>query len=159
MDKPKPIKRSNEIAPLSREHHEGLLLGWKIKKGIANGTSVKTISSYVKWFWENHLLNHFKKEETVLIEFVPADNMHVMQMFEEHKTITNKISEIEKLPNEKLLLELSTMLEAHIRFEERILFNEIEQILNEEQLKKLGEDLSKEEKSKAVWDDEFWLKK
>jgi hemerythrin-like domain-containing protein len=159
MDKPKPIKRSKEIAPLSRDHHEGLLLGWKIKKGIANGTSVKTISSYVKWFWENHLLSHFKKEETVLIEYVPADNTHVKQMFEEHQQIVNKISEIEKQPNEKLLLEFSTLLETHIRFEERVLFNEIEEILNEEQLKNLGEVLNSEEKTKAIWDDEFWLKK
>ncbi|MGI8599790.1 MAG: hemerythrin domain-containing protein [Chitinophagaceae bacterium] len=159
MEKPKPLKRSNEIAPLSREHHEGLLLVWKIRKGITNGTSVKTISSYIKWFWENYLLNHFKKEETVLIEYVPVENKHVKQMFEEHRVIVDKIAEIENQPNEKLLLEFSTLLEAHIRFEERVLFNEIEQILSAEQLEKLGEILNEDEKSKASWDDEFWLKK
>lgn len=156
MDKPKPIKRSNEIAPLSRDHHEGLLLGWKIKKGIANGTTVATISSYVKWFWEHHLIKHFKQEETVLIELVPAENKNVQQMFEEHKVIMHKISEIENGSNEELLLEFSTLLESHIRFEERILFNEIEQMLSAEQLRKLGALLIKEEKSKAKWDDEFW---
>jgi hemerythrin-like domain-containing protein len=159
MDKPKPIKRSNEIAPLSRDHHEGLLLGWKIKKGIANGTTVATIASYVKWFWEHHLIKHFKQEETVLIEYVPAENKQVQQMIAEHMLIADKVSEIEKQPNQQLLLEFATLLESHIRFEERVLFNEIEQILSPEQLKSVGDQLNKEEKSKAVWDDEFWAKK
>ena len=159
MDKPKPIKRSNEIAPLSRDHHEGLLLGWKIKKGIANGTTVAAITDYVKWFWEHHLLKHFKQEETVLIEHVPAQNKHVQQMFDEHRVIADKISELEKQPNQQLLLEFATLLEAHIRFEERVLFNEIEQILTPEQLRFVGEHLNKDEKAKAVWEDEFWVKK
>jgi hemerythrin-like domain-containing protein len=159
MDKPKPIKRSNEIAPLSRDHHEGLLLGWKIKKGIANGTTVATISTYVNWFWEHHLIKHFRQEETILIEYVPAENKHVQQMIEEHKVIANKVSEIQKQPNQQLLLEFSTLLESHIRFEERLLFNEIEKLLTPEQLISVGNQLNKEEKSKAVWDDEFWVKK
>jgi hemerythrin-like domain-containing protein len=73
--------------------------------------------------------------------------------------IANKVSEIQKQPNQQLLLEFSTLLESHIRFEERVLFNEIEKLLTPEQLITVGNQLNKEEKSKAVWDDEFWVKK
>jgi len=32
-----PIKRHNSLQPLSRDHHDGLLLKWKINKGISKG--------------------------------------------------------------------------------------------------------------------------
>ena len=35
--KNKPIKRHKAIQPLSREHHQGLLLCWKIGKGFEKG--------------------------------------------------------------------------------------------------------------------------
>ena len=39
MEEIKPLKRSKELAPLSREHHDGLLFAWKIKQGLANGNA------------------------------------------------------------------------------------------------------------------------
>jgi len=65
MEEIKPIKRSKELAPLSREHHDGLLFAWKIKQGLANKTSIATLCSYTRWFWTNHMKPHFKDEEKV----------------------------------------------------------------------------------------------
>jgi hypothetical protein len=67
MDQPiKPIKRSKELVPLSKEHHGSLLFGWKIKQGLRNGTDPKIIAQFIEWFWQNELQDHFKKEEQVL---------------------------------------------------------------------------------------------
>ena len=40
------IKRSKELAPLSPDHHEGLLFVWKIKQGLANKASFETLRNY-----------------------------------------------------------------------------------------------------------------
>ena len=32
-----PIKRSEYLKPLSRDHHQGLLLCWKIRTGLKKG--------------------------------------------------------------------------------------------------------------------------
>ena len=43
MNQPKPIKRSKELVPLSKEHHEGLLFAWKIKQGLQNGIGIEAM--------------------------------------------------------------------------------------------------------------------
>ena len=43
----KPIKRSEELVSLSRDHHDGLLLSWKIRTGINKGIELKRIADYV----------------------------------------------------------------------------------------------------------------
>src|SRR5678809_381930 len=110
MEEIKPIKRSKELAPLSREHHDGLLFAWKIKQGLANRTPIETLCSYTRWFWTNHIKPHFKDEEKVLVKFLPADNPLVLQMFKEHAQIRDLIISLDKEPNSgslQLLAELS----------------------------------------------------
>jgi hypothetical protein len=87
MEETRPIKRSKELAPLSREHHDGLLFAWKIKQGLANDTPIETIVSYTRWFWSNHIRPHFRDEEKVLVKFLPPDNPLVKQMFKEQTLI------------------------------------------------------------------------
>jgi len=37
MEPKKPIKRDKVLQPLSHDHHQGLLLCWKIRTGIKKG--------------------------------------------------------------------------------------------------------------------------
>ncbi len=39
----KPIKRSVALKPLSREHHHGLLLSWKIREGFNRNVEIERI--------------------------------------------------------------------------------------------------------------------
>ena len=65
-DKPQPLKRHTSIVPLSKDHHHALLLCWKITQGLKKNIDVTRIKTYVDWFWENHVLLHFKIEEKYL---------------------------------------------------------------------------------------------
>jgi hypothetical protein len=47
----KPLKRHAALQPLSREHHHGLLLGWKIRTGLSNGAPLERIKAYADWFF------------------------------------------------------------------------------------------------------------
>lgn len=159
MEEIKPLKRSKELAPLSREHHDGLLFAWKIKRGLENGTSIETLCSYTRWFWSNHIKPHFKEEEKVLVKFLPADNALVKQMFKEHAQIRDLIISLDKEPDKSSLQLLAEFLNNHIRFEERQLFPYAEEVLTPEQLNEIYKELPNEFQCHTEWKDEFWVKK
>ena len=159
MEETKPIKRSKELAPLSREHHDGLLFAWKIKQGLANDTPVETLVEYTRWFWTNHIKPHFKDEEKVLVKFLPADNPLVKQMFKEHAQIRDLVITLDKEANINLLQLLAEFINNHIRFEERQLFVYAEQTLTPEQLNEIFIDLPDELQCNTEWKDEFWARK
>lgn len=155
----KPIKRSKELAPLSREHHDGLLFVWKIRQGLANGTTVEAMCNYTKWFWTNHIKPHFKDEEKVLVKFLPDGNPMVNQMIDEHKQIRDMILTLDKVPDKNSLKQLADFLNNHIRFEERELFAYTEKALSTEQLNSIYQQLASEPFCNTEWKDEFWVRK
>lgn len=159
MEETKPIKRSKELAPLSREHHDGLLFAWKLKQGLANNTPVETLVNYTRWFWSNHIKSHFKDEEKVLVKFLPEDNALVKQMFKEHAQIRDLIISLDREPDKSSLQLLAEFISNHIRFEERKLFVYAEEVLTPEQLNEIFDELPDEIHCETEWKDEFWIRK
>ena len=164
MEETKPIKRSKELAPLSREHHDGLLFVWKIRQGLANNTPIETLVNYTRWFWSNHIKPHFKDEEKVLVKFLPPDNPLVQQMIKEHAQIRDLVISLDKEPDTNSLQLLAEFLNNHIRFEERQLFVYAEQVLTPEQLNEIFNQLPDElhcdtDPIDIGWKDDFWIKK
>ena len=155
----KPIKRSRQLTPLSKDHHEGLLFAWKIKQGLKNGADIKLISEYVQWFWKNHLQEHFMEEEQILAPHLPPDNNLLNQMMDEHKEIEAMIHIDENIPDQALLENLAQPIDDHIRFEERQLFPYAENVIPEKELNLVYEQLSKEPVQCEKWEREFWTKK
>lgn len=153
MEAKKPQKRHIALQPLSREHHQGLLLSWKIRKGLSKKIEFNRIQNYVEWFYENHLIQHFLEEETHVFPILGNDHQLVKRALSEHRRIKRLVEDKDKL--EKSLHALEEELEKHIRFEERTLFNKIQEIANDEQLKKMEEVLT-EDLFCLNWEDEFW---
>jgi hemerythrin-like domain-containing protein len=155
----KPIKRSEQLTPLSREHHEGLLFVWKIRQGLKNGTDIKTIAEYVQWFWQGHLQEHFRQEEGILAKYLPAEDALVHRMVDEHQSIEALLHINENIADEALLEQLTNELDKHIRFEEREFFPYAEKTISEEDLNAIYEQLSKKAGQCGVWQNEFWRSK
>lgn len=119
-----PIKRHETLKPLSRDHHHGLLLCWKIRQGVRKNVDPQRVLTYCTAFHQQHLLPHFALEEEAIFPILGNDHVLVQRALAEHRMLTGlftgtddpliRVSRIEK------------ELEAHIRFEERVLFNEIE---------------------------------
>ncbi len=152
----KPIKRSRQLTFLSKDHHEGLLLVWKIRQGTKNGTGHQVIEDYVKWFWEAHLDEHFRQEEEVLAPAMEGNPL-VERMFREHDEIRALLAE--GLENAERLEKFAVLLNDHIRFEERELFGEAERLIPEEKLDEIESRLVHTDKQCGSWENEFWLKK
>ncbi|HLV42743.1 MAG TPA: hemerythrin domain-containing protein [Brumimicrobium sp.] len=149
----KPLKRDKALIPFSREHHHSLLLGWKIRKGIANGTSVERIKKYTDWFFEHHVQPHFEDEEKYIFPILGEEHELIKKALSEHRRLTRLFTEETDI--EKSLHHIEEELERHIRFEERELFMIIQEKATPEELKKIDElhdELTFEENTADV----FW---
>lgn len=166
MEQPiKPIKRSSELVPLSRDHHDGLLLCWKIRQGLKKKVATERIVAYVLSVYENDLEPHFKQEEELVFELLPSGDKMRIEAFTQHHNISSIYTSLknqqDNTDEEKLLNRFEQELNDHIRFEERELFPHIEKTAEPDKLKEAGkliDDLHQGHEC-LIWDDEFWTMK
>ena len=148
-----PIKRSEYLKPLSREHHHGLLACWKIRTGFKKNIRIDRIKAFTDWFYENHLKEHFELEENCIFPILGMEHDLVKKAITEHKRLRRLFLDTTHIENSLSLIEEE--LEKHIRFEEHILFIEIEKVANEEQLNDILQIHSVV--FEDAWEDKFWL--
>ena len=154
-----PIKRSPQLAPLSREHHEGLLLVWKIQQGLRFNVDPERIRQYILWYWQNHIKPHFYQEEKIIQPYIPMENELVQRMIKEHELIREFILGLDQGTNKTIFTSLADLLNDHIRLEERQLFAFLDQILSKDQLDVIFTELEEHPVCNDDWTDEFWVKK
>jgi hemerythrin-like domain-containing protein len=136
----KPIKRLDALQPLSRDHHHALLLVWKIRKGLKSKTELSRITKYVHWFYDQYLVPHFAFEEMYIYPIL-GDNALIIKALLEHRQLENRVNDTLNFENN--LADFADLLESHIRFEERVLFNAIQNVATTEQLEAIKEALPK----------------
>jgi iron-sulfur cluster repair protein YtfE (RIC family) len=153
-----PLKRHPAIVSFSKDHHFGLLLVWKIRQGLNNTVDPERISNYVTFFFKEDLEKHFKEEEQLLFSKLPVSDVLRKQAEAEHFVIYKLVAAIEKKKDDTALLnQLADELEKHIRFEERELFNYLQNHIVENDLALIEKRFSNSSKSiDEKWDDVFW---
>lgn len=137
------MKRHVAIVQLSRDHQKGLMLAQLLKlnapayQGLPTDTVGKM--SYAKETFEVDLKKHFEDEEKILFPFVKGRDTEcdqlIDELLEEHLFLSKNITQLNE--SENLVNELDLIgrtLEQHIRKEERILFNRIQDLLNDNEL-------------------------
>lgn len=151
-EKKKPIKRHPALQQFSREHHFGLLLCWKIREGFRKEIEPERIKKYTDWFFQTHLKPHFEAEEKYMFTLLSDEDKLKKRAIKEHRRLERLFEENDDVKRSLSLIEEE--LEQHIRFEERNLFGEIQQVATEEELeaiKKMHQELLVDD-----WEDEFW---
>jgi len=148
-----PLKRSNALQPLSREHHHGLLFCWKIRRGLKKSVEIERIKAYADWFFKNNLSKHFNIEEEFIFKLLGNNHDLVQKALTDHRRLVRLFEDTVNV--EKSLNQLEEELEKHIRFEERILFPEIQKIVSEHELE-LAMKIHSEEIVCEDWGNEFW---
>ena len=149
----KPLKRAPELQPLSHDHHQALQLCWKIRTGFSKKIESNRIKKHTDWFFKTHLKPHFELEEKYVFPILGADNKLIKKALAEHRRLERLFKQT--TDQEKSLGLIEEELEAHIRFEERILFVEIQKIATKEELVKINE-IHIEETFVERDDDLFW---
>jgi hemerythrin-like domain-containing protein len=156
------MKRDKNLETLSWEHHDGLVLAFRLEKGIKNNVDTNIISDYLLHNWDHGLGHHFWQEEQSLItplrKFeIGRELLH--QMTVEHDQLKNLISDV--ISNGKdiksNIAQFYQCLNQHIRFEERQLFPLVQEIVSSGALVKIGNFLHEQHKpGKKEWQPEFW---
>lgn len=148
-----PIKRHPSLQPWSRDHHDGLLLCFKIREGIKRGVEIRRIKQYIDWFWQNHLIPHFREEEELLFPLLGQNHPEVQTALEQHTRLKGLFTSPDT--DRETLITIERELEQHIRFEERVLFNTIQTMADPKRLSGFRSD-NRNTASCEVWPDPFW---
>ncbi len=145
-----PIKRSELLKPLSRNHHFGLLLSWKIRQGLQKNVDSARIEKYVNWIWSNQLQAHFELEEKNLFPLLGADNTLSQKAIELHNDLRQLFGANPK--TNEVLDVIQKKLDELIRFEEREVFNEAQTLIEVKNAENLRPPIFHDD-----WNDEFWI--
>jgi hemerythrin-like domain-containing protein len=124
------MKRHEALAPLSREHHDALILAQLLKKnaaaykGLPEAPEEKAL--YAANFYQAYLVKHFLQEEAIL-EKVKKYNSEIekitIEIVDEHKQLMALFMGLQQAADLETAMDtLGKALDAHIRKEERILF-------------------------------------
>lgn len=158
--KNKPIKRSGYIITLSRDHHAGLLFCWKIKEGLKMDISFDRINSYISFFWNRHLKEHFVEEEILL--FNQLDCSLTRKGKCDHKVLTEWFNRAAQsgMAGEEEYYTFVELLINHIRYEEREIFPHLENEFAAETLAGIRDILTRIHQMpfNDNYPDEFWIK-
>lgn len=131
----------------------------KIKKGIQYEVETHRMSAYLIHEFQAVLIPHFREEEEGIFLWLQETDPLRVKALEEHHRIEALASSIGRDPeNISLLRVFINQLEAHIRFEERVLFPHLQEIFPE-QLNDMASVLPAKASchSDAGWPDHFWL--
>ncbi len=153
MNDIKPLKRSQYLKTISHDHHHGLLLCWKIREGFKRNVAVERIKLYIDWFWQSHLADHFDIEEKHIFPILGSEHEFVKKALAEHRRLKRLFMQETEVWRSLNLIEEE--LDRHIRFEERVLFNEVQQIATIAQLSSVAEHHGSATHCDD-WADEFW---
>ena len=149
------MKRHDTLTPLSRDHHDGLLLATRLQQG--NKALLRLWShdpgwqaSYVVRFYDEDLAPHFEAEEKILF---PLARKHIHdprdiidRLLAEHEKMRSMIDSFrrpEPKTLESTLKEFGTILEKHIRCEERELFPLCEETIPPKELEHAGASIAR----------------
>ena len=154
------MRRHQALIPLSHDHHEALVAARRLRLG-ADAPEPSAAATAFLAFFAACAVPHFREEEELLFPRV-ADAVEarelVLQALLEHQRLHAAAAELRELVGQgnaepavaERMRELATLLESHVRLEERRLFPLIEMLLPEETLIALA-DTGAPEDSGPVW--------
>ena len=156
------MKRSKELESLSWEHHDGLVIAFRLKQGVKKEVTCDLLVRYLHTIWEQDLQHHFEQEEQVLIPLLSkaGDGGELLSKFwHDHQDLARMADSLQTGTATCLqqVAAFAERLEQHIRFEEREFFPWIEAELDAEALAAAGSELHKRHTPAChTWQDAFW---
>jgi len=129
------------LIPLSREHHDALLLAWRLRTGDLSKREPALRAKHVSAFFEYRLINHLKLEEELLFPtFRPVLGMEaslIDLLLSDHRELRAKAAAIKTGAHDQVD-SFCVLLERHIRTEERQLFVLAENRMKPAEMAELG---------------------
>lgn len=150
----KNIKRDQGLEPVSEEHYAFLFFGWKISEGLRNNVDTNRLKAYADWFKENYIEPHFEIETKYVFPILGLKNVRVKKALANHRRLLRLFNETEDIY--RALNRIEEEIGRYIRFEERVLYNEIQKAASDQQLEEIEKQHQKMNFTEEEWDDQFW---
>jgi hemerythrin-like domain-containing protein len=155
------MKRHDQLKTLSWEHHDGLVVAFRLQQGLKNGISLKILKKYILHVWNTALRHHFWQEEEIINPHLEQSKQGLQikkQMMADHHAFRGLIDDLEQnSARTDQIGEFADILNRHIRFEERQLFPFVETNTSQTELEKMGAFLRDHHLTKRHdWQPIFW---
>jgi hemerythrin superfamily protein len=130
------VKREKFLWPLSQSHHRALLTAKRVKEKLSaqgaggDGNLVRETAAEVQKLYDEELRLHFWDEEKILTlyeEHMGKSEPEPGRIRREHRFLEYLMRQADW----QSLLAFAETLTTHVRFEEDVLFGEIEKVLGE----------------------------
>lgn len=148
-------KRHLALKPLSHEHQEVLMLCSRIGQGLQMNVPAKRIKKYADWFKTDYLDPHFELEKKHVFPILGNRNFRVKRALANHRRLNRLFDETTNL--DMILNKIEEELGSYIRFEERILYNEIQKVASAEEMLTIEKVHNEMDFSEEDWEDKFWV--
>jgi hemerythrin-like domain-containing protein len=135
------VKRHPVLQELSREHHLLLLQARQVRwyaEGDHRAPAFEVMLNQFLQEWEAVAVPHLQAEEQVLLPFLAHlplwEQQYEERIREEHGWLRRRVAElrgVDEAAQRDLLVEVGLGLHDHIRFEERVFFQQLQQALSE----------------------------
>jgi hemerythrin-like domain-containing protein len=138
------MKRAEALQPLSHQHHNSLMACLLLKKGIARKASQSTLNDFLSKFFREDIEPHFEAEEKHLLPLLDQLKPSYGKILRSDHTLLRVLAArfMNHFASFSYLSNFATLLENHIRFEERLVFNFVQEHLNPTAEAELGKKLS-----------------
>ncbi|MFN7932377.1 MAG: hemerythrin domain-containing protein [Bryobacteraceae bacterium] len=139
--------RDRNLIPLSHEHQHALGMCVLVQRALAQDASAENLArqrALILEKWNGEIRAHFLLEETVLFPALaafPGAAPLVDELVAEHAAMRGLMEELEAGADRGVMERLCEALSAHVRKEERGLFERAQQWMSREELDALGERL------------------
>lgn len=139
------MRRSEQLSPLSREHHVALEVALRLRK--ASDADAETARDRFLRFFDSEGREHFRAEEEILLpafaRHAAPDDPDVARVLTEHEELRRYAAELSAAPvGLDTLHAVGRLLHDHVRHEERTLFPRIEAALDDDELAAVGAELA-----------------
>jgi iron-sulfur cluster repair protein YtfE (RIC family) len=144
------VRRDPSLIPLSQQHHNGLALCVLTRRSVGSDSSVANCQRLARRIvdrYELELANHFELEESVLFPAIRTDigNLTLVEVLvSEHREMERMVDNLRSgAVDQSQLEEFCSLLESHIRREERELFEDVQDKMRPETRTVLLEELNR----------------
>ncbi len=148
------MKRHPSLIPVSRQHHGCLLTARLLQHGAPPYKGMPTTATakraYTLQFYKDSLQAHFAVEEATVFKLAIAHSDSLREQADElvaeHRQLAKLILALPQASDTSLpdqLHEVGQLLEQHVRREERVFFEQLQQELPPEKLQQLQEQVAK----------------
>ena len=131
-----PLKRHPALQPLSREHFNGLRLARRLSQAADQDVAQRALAvDEFEEAWHDEIAAHFDDEERLLSGLVTDED--AMRLRDEHTRLRGFVEGMLRTRGDTdpaRLRQLGELLHDHIRWEERFLFQHVQDCASEDQL-------------------------